>query len=83
MPYALLPSVGIRLDVGNLLAVGWGEGPWALTALVKAIRLGVKAIRLWVVFIKIWLVSCLRSDYEPVPVPILKDKNSGINIDGS
>ena len=26
---------------GDLHAVGWGEGPWALVTLVKAIRVGV------------------------------------------
>ena len=29
-----------RLQVGDLDAVGWGKGPWALVAPVKAIRVG-------------------------------------------
>ena len=30
-----------RLHVGDIHAVGWGEGPWALVSPVKAIRVGV------------------------------------------
>ena len=30
-----------KLHDGNLHAVGWGEGPWALVTPVKAIRVGV------------------------------------------
>ena len=34
----LLPVAVDRLHVGDLHAVGWGEGPWALVTQVKAIR---------------------------------------------
>ena len=33
--------VVISLHVGDLHAVGWSEGPWALVTPVKAIRVGV------------------------------------------
>ena len=31
----------VRLDVGDLNAVGWGEGPRALVTPIKAIMVGV------------------------------------------
>ena len=37
----LLPVAVIRLHVGGLYAVGWGEDPRALVTPVKAIRVGV------------------------------------------
>ena len=37
----LLPVAVVKLHDGNLHAVGWGEGPWALVTPVKAIRVGV------------------------------------------
>ena len=37
----LLPVAVIRLHDGDLHAVGWGEGPWALVTPVKAIRVEV------------------------------------------
>ena len=36
-----LPVAVVRLDVGDLNAVGWGEGPRALVTPIKAIRVGV------------------------------------------
>ena len=37
----LLPVAVIRIHVGDLHAVDWGEGPWALVTPVKAIWVGV------------------------------------------
>ena len=36
----MLPVAVVRLYVGVLHAIGWGEGPWALVTPVEAIRLG-------------------------------------------
>ena len=42
MPEAwLLPVAVVRQHVGDLHAVGWGEGPIALVIPVKAIRMGI------------------------------------------
>ena len=37
----LLPVVVVRLHYGDMVAVGWGEGPRALVTPVKAVRVGV------------------------------------------
>ena len=42
----MLPVSVVRLHDGDLLAVGWGEGPWALVAQVKAIMVGVWFIKM-------------------------------------
>ena len=36
----LLPVAVVKQHDGDLHAVGWGEGPWALVTPVKAIRVG-------------------------------------------
>ena len=36
----LLPVVVVRLHVGDLNVVGWGEGPWALVTPAKIIWVG-------------------------------------------
>ena len=51
----LLPVTVIRLHVGDLHAVGWGEGLWALVTPVKAIRVGVRLCGKKVLLVKRWL----------------------------